>query len=159
MVKVKTGPFICSCWAKCILGSQLGGIAPDCVAKAREPICEGKCHHVTPPSISASFSLWLVTCGALQLQLFFCVFTSVSHLLLSLQLVSLSCPSSCPSFCLSNHFLLTTEAFSFSTFCMAQQPSKCYSHNLACFGVYRCPFLFHYYLFIFTVIIEPQLSC
>lgn len=67
MVKVKTGPFICSCWAKCILGSQSGGIAPDCAAKAREPICGGKCHHVTPPCISASFSLWLVPCRALQL--------------------------------------------------------------------------------------------
>lgn len=70
MAEVKTGPFICSCWAKCILGSQSGGIAPDCAVKAREPICGGKCHHVTPPRISASFSVPLVPCRALQLQLF-----------------------------------------------------------------------------------------
>lgn len=128
MVEVKTGPFICCCWAKCILGSQSGGIAPDCAAKAREPICGGKCHRVTPPCISASSSLWLVPHRALQLQLFLCVyicFSSFSSLSVSAR-VPLSNPSSRPSCCLSNQSLLTA-------FDLPRQPSKRYPLSPACF--------------------------
>lgn len=125
MVEVKTGPFICACWAKCILGSQSGGIAPDCAAKARETICGGKCHHVTPPCI---FCIFLSLAGTLPcpsvgtLYICFSVF--------SLSRSSLSSHSSCPFFCHSNQLLLTAEAFLLSALSPPQQSSKCYPHEL-----------------------------
>lgn len=72
--------------------------------------------------------------------------------------VLFSSPSSCPSLCLSNQLLLTTEAFSFSTLYLPQQPSKCYPHSLACFVSTS----FHFSsgtTFFLPVIIQPQLNC
>lgn len=88
------------------------------------------------------------------------MFTSVSpsfSLSISTR-VTLSSPSSCPSFCLSNQLLLTTEAFSFSALYLPRQPSKCYPHSLACFVSTS----FHFSsgaTFFLPVIIQPQLNC
>lgn len=92
MVKVKTGPFICSCWAKCILGSQSGGIAPDCTTKAREPICGGK---MSPCHTAQHLCIFLSLTGNLQ---------SPSAVTLSLCLYI--CFPSFP-FCISTHVSLS----------------------------------------------------
>lgn len=121
----------------------VGGIAPNCAAKAREPICGGKCHRVTLPSISASFSVWLVTCGALQLwnsrvciccTAFYFFQSECCHPPPPPPLLSQD-PSSCLLFCLSDHSPLKHSLF--SALCAAQQFSRRYSHSLASF--HFCP--------------------
>lgn len=139
----------------------VGGITPDCATKAREPIYGGKCHHVTPPSITASFSPWLVPCRALQCHsaVTLSLFTSVLafFLFVSLfQLVSLLLtPSSRPSPCLSKQ--LQTEAVFFSVLYLLQQPSKCYPCDFGCFT--SMPTYFHSSLgtTLFPLVI-PQLN-
>lgn len=131
----------------------VGGIAPDCATKAREPIYGGKCHHVTPPSITVSFSLWLVPCRALQCHSFsvYICFCFLSFCLAISAMSYSETPSSCPSVCLSNP--LQTEADFFSVLYVLQQPSKCYPCGSGCFTSMPTYFHFHLGTFFFSPVI------
>lgn len=160
MVKVKTEPFIYSCWAKCILGSQSGAQHQTVRLKPESPFVEA---NVTmshrPASLHRSVSL--VTCSALQLcNSRVCVCCPAFYFSqFECHPLSLSpSPSSCPPFCRSDHSPL--KHLLFPTLHAAQQFSERSGRNVAPL-FRRC--LFYFFILFRQTSFSPSwiivLSC
>lgn len=105
-------------------------------------------HRPALPHLSPACNLRCPVAATLSLCVYLWYPSFFLSFCLSLSLFRPMSHLSCPSFCLSNHLLLSTEAFSFSTSYLAQQSFKCNSQNLAAmFFLSTFPFLIWCYPF------------